>query len=67
MPHLTGYDLALQLRTIRPDIPIILCTGFSDKTDLAKAKEVGIQEFVMKPLNKQQMAETIRKVLDKKV
>jgi len=66
MPHLTGFDLAHEIRKIRSDIPIILCTGFCDKRDLAMAQELGIEEFIMKPINKQEIAETIRKVLDKK-
>jgi len=64
MPHMTGFDLAGEIKGIRSDIPVIMCTGFSDKVDATKAHEAGIREFVMKPLNKQQMAETVRKVLD---
>jgi PleD family two-component response regulator len=63
---MTGFELARQVKSLRPDIPIIMCTGFDDKTDVAMAKEIGIQEFVMKPLNKSKLAKTIRKVLDNK-
>ena len=52
--------------SIRPDIPIILCTGFSEQIDEKKAKEMGILAFVMKPVIMQEMAKTIRKILDKK-
>jgi CheY-like chemotaxis protein len=65
MPHMTGFDLTREIKNIRSDIPIIMCTGFNDETDLAKANEIGIQEFIMKPLDKRLIAETIRKVLDK--
>ncbi len=65
MPNMTGKDLAKELMIIRPDIPIILCTGFSEKIDEIKAKEMGIF-FVMKPIALSQISNTIRKVLDKK-
>ena len=59
-------ELAKELMSIRPDIPIILCTGFSDQIDEKRAKEMGISAFVMKPIVMRQMANTIREVLDKK-
>jgi CheY-like chemotaxis protein len=49
---------------IRPDIPIILCTGFSVKMDEQKAMEMGIRAFISKPILKREIAETIRKVID---
>ena len=49
MPNMTGDRLALKLMKIRPDIPIILCTGFSEKITEAKAKGMGIRKFIMKP------------------
>jgi len=67
MPHMTGFDLTQEIKNIRSDIPVIMCTGLTAETDLEKANDVGIQEFVMKPLDKRLIAETIRKVLDKKV
>ena len=66
MPHMTGEDLAKELISLRPTIPIILCTGFSTNMDEQKAMEIGIQGFISKPILKREMAETIRKVLDKK-
>ena len=65
MPNMTGVELAPRLLEIRPDIPIILCTGFSEITDANKAKALGIREFLMKPIVRDQIAGTIRKVLDK--
>ena len=64
MPNMTGKDLAKELMVIRPDIPIILCTGFSEKIDERRAKEMGIRAFVMKPIVMRQIAQTIREVLD---
>jgi CheY-like chemotaxis protein len=66
MPHMTGADLVKELKVIRPEIPVILCTGFSDKIDEGKAKKIGINSFVMKPIVMSEMANTIRDVLDKK-
>lgn len=64
MPHITGERLAQELMRIRPDIPIILCTGFSKEITAERAKEMGIREFVMKPLVIRDLAKTVRKVLD---
>ena len=66
MSNMTGKDLARELMTIRPDIPIILCTGFSEKIDERRAEEMGISAFVMKPIVMRQIANRIREVLDKK-
>ena len=66
MPHMTGIDLAKELLSIRSDIPIILCTGFSEQIDENKAKEIGLRAFVMKPILRREIANTIRKVLDEK-
>ncbi|UCF82620.1 MAG: PAS domain S-box protein [Desulfobacteraceae bacterium] len=64
MPQMTGFDLAQEIKGIRPDIPIILCTGFSDTTDADKARAVGIGGLVMKPIVIREMAETINRVLE---
>ena len=66
MPNLTGSELALKIAEIRPDIPVILCTGFSHKITEEKAGEMGIKAFLLKPILKKAMAETVRNVLDKK-
>jgi PAS domain S-box-containing protein len=66
MPNMTGEDLAQELMRIKPNIPIILCTGFSAKIDDQKANAMGIRAFVLKPIVKQAIATTVRKVLDEK-
>ncbi|MBW2035711.1 MAG: response regulator, partial [Deltaproteobacteria bacterium] len=63
MPNMTGDKLAKELMQIRPDIPIILCTGFSKRITEEKAKEIGIKAFVMKPLVMRDLANTVRKAL----
>ncbi len=64
MPNMSGTDLAGALLGIRPDIPIVLCTGFSETISKEKALAVGIREHIMKPVVPSQLAETIRRVLD---
>ena len=66
MPHMTGDELAVELFRIRPDIPIILCTGYSKRITEREARDLGIRAFVMKPLTQQELANTVRKVLDEK-
>ena len=64
MPHMTGDQLAQKLLDINPDIPVILCTGFNEDISEEKALSMGIQKFVMKPVIKNDLAATIRSVLD---
>jgi PAS domain S-box-containing protein len=64
MPKMTGDELAKELMTIRPDIPIILCTGFSEHINEEQAKAIGIRKLIMKPFIMREMAEAIRQVLD---
>ena len=67
MPQLTGYELAQRLMQMRPDTPIILCTGYSDTVTEESALGLGIKAFIIKPLNRLILAETVRRVLDKKI
>ena len=64
MPNMTGDKLAQELLRIRPGIPIILCTGFSEYITEEKAKAMGVREFVMKPLAIRDLAESMRRALD---
>ena len=66
MPDLTGKDLIQEIKKIRPDIPTILCTGFSTKIDDVQAAELGINAFLMKPLDLPELSQTVRRVLDEK-
>lgn len=63
MPGMTGSDLARRLLQIRPDIPIILCTGYSNIVNEKSAKSLGIKEFAMKPLAQAAIAGLLQKVL----
>jgi PAS domain S-box-containing protein len=66
MPKLTGLNLARKLLEVQNNIPIIICTGHSDGVPPEKAREVGIKEFLIKPIGKQQLATVVRSVLDTK-
>ncbi len=63
MPYLTGLDLAAEMRRVRPDLPIIICTGYNDNLSRELAKSAGIQEFLLKPQSKDDLARAIRRVL----
>jgi PAS domain S-box-containing protein len=64
MPNLTGDELARAMMAIEPDIPVIICTGFSDRISREKATAIGIREFVLKPIVFKDLAVIIRRVLD---
>ncbi|WP_240192173.1 hybrid sensor histidine kinase/response regulator [Desulforhopalus vacuolatus] len=64
MPAMTGSEMSRRMLQIRPDIPIILCTGYSSTISEEKAKSMGIKDFALKPLEKKDIATLIRKVLD---
>ncbi|MBW1887930.1 MAG: response regulator, partial [Deltaproteobacteria bacterium] len=65
MPHMTGDVLAQNIKQIK-DIPIILATGFSTMIDSESSRDMGISEFIMKPISMVDLADIVRKVLDKK-
>ncbi|MBW2644752.1 MAG: MEDS domain-containing protein [Deltaproteobacteria bacterium] len=65
MPNMTGDKLAKELIRIRSDIPIIICTGYSERVTEDSIGEMGIRELVMKPLAMHVLAETVRSALDK--
>jgi DNA-binding NtrC family response regulator len=66
MPHMTGTDLAKEMLKVRPDIPIVICTGFNAVIDVAGAGRIVIKAFLMKPVALRQLAEELHKLLDKR-
>jgi len=64
MPGMTGDALAKELISIRPNLPVIICTGYSQTIDHERAKQIGIKAFVMKPILINEIAAAVRKVLD---
>jgi CheY-like chemotaxis protein len=65
MPGLTGLELVTSCIQVRPDIPIILCTGYNETVTPEKAQAAGIREVVNKPFNLRQIGEIVKKVLKK--
>ncbi|MFH2058227.1 MAG: PAS domain S-box protein [Pseudomonadota bacterium] len=65
MPGLQGTDLAQKMMQIRPGIPIIMCTGYNRQISPEKAAQIGIRDFLVKPLSRNDLAVSIRQVLDK--
>jgi CheY-like chemotaxis protein len=63
MPLLSGQELAARMMEIRPDIPVILCTGYSENVDIRMIGKKGIRTLLMKPLTMKQLAVSIREVL----
>jgi PAS domain S-box-containing protein len=65
MPQMTGDVLAKQVRRVRPDFPVIVMSGFSERMNQEKAKDAGIDGFISKPMMLGDLATAIREVLDK--
>ncbi|MCE5337021.1 MAG: PAS domain S-box protein [Desulfobacteraceae bacterium] len=64
MPHMTGSDLAMEAMRIRSNIPVIVCTGFTERLTELQARGMGIRALLMKPLKLSELAGVIRRVLD---
>ncbi|RJQ53471.1 MAG: response regulator [Desulfobacteraceae bacterium] len=65
MPNMTGERFSQEALKIRPDIPVILCTGFSEEITEQKAKDIGVRAYIMKPYVLSEIAEIIRRILNK--
>lgn len=64
MPDMSGVDLASKLRSIRPNIPIIMFSGYGEEEMRRETKDLGITAFMRKPVTHDQLAITVRKALD---
>jgi PAS domain S-box-containing protein len=64
MPNMTGDQLAKEMITIRDDIPIIISTGYSERINEKQAERLGIKAFLLKPVSRSDMAQTVRNILD---
>ena len=64
MPQMTGAQLAQEIFAMRPGMPIIICTGFSEQMSEKRALELGIRKYVQKPFKMREIAVAIREVLD---
>ncbi len=65
MPRLTGFDVIREIREVRADMPVVLCSGYQDKEDMEKLQARGINQFITKPARMSVLAKAIRAVLDK--
>ena len=63
MPHMTGIDLAKEIFRIRPQTPLVLCTGFSETVDEDKAKLLGIKKLLMKPVSMRDLAVIVSEII----
>jgi CheY-like chemotaxis protein len=66
MPNMTGMELAREMLRIREDLPIILCTGFSDAVSYDRLRDIGIGDFIMKPILKHDLIASISRLLTAK-
>jgi CheY-like chemotaxis protein len=66
MPAMTGDQLAMNIRKAHRTIPIILCTGYNEKISSETAREIGISQFLTKPLTLEELARAIRQLLDRR-
>lgn len=66
MPKMTGKQLAVEMLKIRPNLPIILCSGFSEPISEQSAEELGIKGYIVKPVGIKELAKTVRTILDAK-
>ena len=66
MPDMTGSDLAQNIFKIKPDMPVILCTGSTEDMDDQKVKTMGFKAFLKKPIKMRELSTIVRRVLDEK-
>ena len=64
MPYINGVDLAARLMTIKPDIPIIICTGFTTLISMEEARQRGIRDYIMKPFKIKDIAIRSKDILN---
>ena len=64
MPKMSGVELARAILSIRPDMPIVLCTGYSAGIDRETVLSMGIRDLIMKPITMQALALSVRQAID---
>ena len=65
MPGMTGVELATEVLALQPELPIILCTGYSPEVSEDQARQMGISRYVAKPINRTELAQAVRELLDR--
>lgn len=64
MPNMSGDKLSSEIKSIRPDVPLVLCTGYNDRIEDKNDKDMGIDGLLMKPIIKSDLAHMVRKIID---
>jgi len=64
MPNMSGSELIVEVLNVRPDMPIVLCSGYSNKVSEENYKDKSINTYLSKPYSKKLLSEAVRKVLD---
>ena len=64
MPKMTGIELAQKILSLKADMPVVVCTGYSDQINKEKAESLGIKGYLLKPVSKVELAHLIRDILD---
>ena len=64
MPRMTGDKLAQEILKIRSDMPIIICTGYSQRMSEERAQKLGIRKYIEKPIEMESLARSVREALD---
>lgn len=65
MPRMNGAELVRHIRQINANMPVVLCTGFSDLLNEQVVNLLGTAEYLMKPVARNELAQVVRKMLDK--
>jgi CheY-like chemotaxis protein len=63
MPKMTGAELTREVLSLRPKLPVIMITGFSEIIDKDKAQRMGVKEFILKPVKKEKLSQVVNRVL----
>jgi len=66
MPRMTGDRLAAEILNIRPHMPVIICTGYSERMSEKKAEVLGVRKYIEKPIDLRNLASSLREVLEEK-
>ena len=64
MPHMTGDQLALELMAIRPEIPVMICTGYSEKITKELLARLNVKALILKPIIRNELLISVRSILD---
>jgi len=66
IPRMTGDRLTKEILTIRPEMPVIICTGYSERMSAKKAEALGVSKYIEKPIDLRNLASALREVLNEK-